>query len=97
MTRLPKYTCPNIDDLIAKIKAIEKALGRMPTDTDELISVHDEIEYEISGFEDELERLRKSNDELRAVAEQVPELEECIEELKDDIKGLESELKECND
>lgn len=97
MTRLPKYTCPDIDDLIVKVRAIQKALGRMPTDTDELISVHDEIEYEIGGFEDELERLRKSNDELRAVAEQVPSLEMDIERLEDDIKNLESELKECND
>ena len=60
----------------------------MPTDTDELISVNDEIEYEIGFFEDELERLRKSNDELRAVAEQVPELNEQIDELKDEIYNL---------
>ena len=90
MTELPKITCPDIDRLIKSVRAIEKVLRMRIDDMDEAIGSLNEIEYEISGFEDRLEELRSANRDLRAEAERVPDLE-------GEIERLENELKELND
>ena len=90
-SKLPKITCPDIDRLIKSVKAIEKVL-KMRIDTiDEAIGSINEIEYEVSGFEDRLEELRDANRTLREVAERADDLEDQVDELEKQIVDVDYE------
>ena len=80
------HTCPDIDKVLKSVSKIEKLSntnGR--EDEDQLKDIISDIEFEISNINDLMEKLRRSNDELRAwgieEAEKVDELELQIEEL----------------
>lgn len=91
MTELPKITCPDIDRLIKSVRNIEKVLRMRVDDMDEAISTINEIQYEISGFEDSLEQLRDANRSLREVAERAEGLEEEVETLAEELDNLTKE------
>lgn len=81
-----KHTCPDIDKVlrsIDKVKKMCRVSGR--ESEDELLSIIGDIEHELWDADDQLEKLRRSNDELRSwgitEAEEVDALNEYIQEL----------------
>lgn len=83
---LPPYTCPEIDDLIKSLSRVEKLVRFSNfSDIDEANDAIKEVEWEISGWDDKLEGLRKSNASLREFAE---EEHENYEWLKSKLKEL---------
>ena len=79
------HTCPDIDKAIKQIEAVRKLCnltGR--EDEKDLKDIIDDINRELWDTDDLLEKLRKSNDELRSwgitEAEEVDVLNELLEQ-----------------
>lgn len=67
----PEYTCPDIDKIIRAINEAYDIANQAEREChrfgDECghANIFDDIQYELSGLEDELEKLRKANENLR--------------------------------
>jgi peptidoglycan hydrolase CwlO-like protein len=86
MPRLPRNTCPNIDEVIDFLKEV---------------SENENFERGARWMIDIMEELRYANSTLRGVAEEgieaqdrVEELEYEVEELKSEVEELKSEVEE---
>jgi len=83
-----KHTCPDIDKLIKEQHEIFKIMDGYSNveDVDVLKDIISDIENILWNYESELEKLRRSNDELRtwgiSEAKRVDELENELESLK---------------
>ncbi|KAA6342897.1 hypothetical protein EZS27_009357 [termite gut metagenome] len=84
-----KHTCPDIDKLIEKVREVLKL--KPDLSSEEIIS---EINYHLWGFEDKLNELRYSNDELRKWGEG---LEDELKESEAKIEALEARIEELEE
>ena len=85
-----KHTCPDIDKLIkgqAKIMKLIRNYQKID-DIDEFKDIISDIENILCDFDNELEKLRSSNDTLRDWG--ISEAEK-VDELEDKIYALENE------
>lgn len=94
------YTCPSIDKIIGKIKDADSLLNAAVGYIESIIPEDDDVEYykkkalqSLSDidvyFEDELEALRRANDELRKWGE---EMERKANDLEKEVCSLEGEI-----
>lgn len=80
-----KYTCPDIDRVIKRIRSAQKAAWEMCKRTEKGTDENDafkDIESELDGLESDLEGLRESNTSLRKWANF----------MEDEVFRLESEI-----
>jgi hypothetical protein len=87
-----KHTCPDIDKIVKSIKEIEKSCNlRGREDESDLKEIISDVSNEVYGLDREMEKLRKSNDELRCwgidEANEVDHLEAQYIRMKEIIKG----------
>jgi archaellum component FlaC len=79
MPRLPRNTCPNIDEVIDFLKEV---------------SENEDFERGARWMIDIMEELRDANSTLRGVAEDGIEAQEKVEELESEVEELKSEVEE---
>lgn len=79
MPRLPRNTCPNIDEVIDFLKEV---------------SENEDFERGARWMIDIMEELRGANSTLRGVAEEGIEAQEKVEELEYEVEELKSEVEE---
>lgn len=79
MPRLPRNTCPNIDEVIDFLKEV---------------SENEDFERGARWMIDIMEELREANSTLRGVAEEGIEAQERVEELESEVEELKSEVEE---
>ena len=79
MPRLPRNTCPNIDEVIDFLKEV---------------SENEDFERGARWMIDIMEELRYANSTLRGVAEEGIEAQERVEELESEVEELKSEVEE---
>ena len=79
MPRLPRNTCPNIDEVIDFLKEV---------------SENEDFERGARWMIDIMEELRGANSTLRGVAEEGIEAQERVEELESEVEELKSEVEE---
>jgi archaellum component FlaC len=79
MPRLPRNTCPNIDEVIDFLKEV---------------SENEDFERGARWMIDIMEELRYANSTLRGVAEEGIEAQEKVEELEYEVEELKSEVEE---
>lgn len=79
MPRLPRNTCPNIDEVIDFLKEV---------------SENEDFERGARWMIDIMEELRDANSTLRGVAEDGIEAQEKVEELESEVEELKSEIEE---
>ena len=86
-----KHTCPDIDKLIKGINEIQKLTKNYQKidEVEDLRDIISDIENILWYFDNELEKLRSSNDTLRDWG--ISEAEE-VDKLEDKIYALENEL-----
>jgi archaellum component FlaC len=79
MPRLPRNTCPNINEVIDFLKEV---------------SENEDFERGARWMIDIMEELREANSTLRGVAEDGIEAHERVEELESEVEELKSEVEE---
>lgn len=105
ITHMPPETCPIINQVIRGISGAADSCRRASHDylEDKAIRYIDEIENEVSGLEDQMEEIRRANEQLRTWGHEWKELAlslegdaDKLEEAQERISALEAQLAEAN-
>lgn len=95
ITKQPEYQCPNIDKTLRVLYDIKKEIlgytkGLKYSDNEEVIKIANDIEWSINmlDIDYDLEKLRKSCEEIRTWGQEWKNLSKKLIAKQDDISNL---------